>query len=78
MLGPGVARTETGAFALILSELIHHVQQPVFLVPVECAWLVQRLYALGAKNCELHFGQVRGEWSAPNGVVMPTFMPETG
>jgi hypothetical protein len=36
------------------------------------------MYALGAKNCELHFGQVRGPWTAPTGVVMPTFMPETG
>ena len=78
ILGPGVSHTEGGAAALILSELAQHPAHPVFLVPVECASLVQKMYALGAKNCELHFGQVRGEWTAPNGVVMPTFMPETG
>jgi GNAT superfamily N-acetyltransferase len=78
MLGPGVMRTEEQAAALILTELSHHAATPVFLVPVECAALVRKLYALGAKNCELHFAQARGAWSAPTGVVMPTFMPETG
>ena len=78
MLGPGIARTQKQALALILTELSHHAARPVFLLPVECQWLVQQMYALGAKNCELHFGQVRGDWKAPTGVVMPTFMPETG
>lgn len=82
MLGPGVARTEEQALALILAELEQHATRntgrPVFLIPVDCQWLVQKMYALGARNCELHFGQVRGTWQAPSGVVMPTFMPETG
>ena len=79
MLGPGLAKSEAGALALIIAELNHHRgQTPVFLVPVESARLVQSLYHLGAKNCEIHFAQVRGEYDPPNGIVMPTFMPETG
>jgi hypothetical protein len=35
------------------------------------------MYALGARNCELHFSQVRGQWPGLDGVNMPTFMPET-
>ena len=78
MLGPGVARTQGQAAALIAMELKRHPAKPVFLVPVECAELVQTLYGWGARNCELHFAQVRGAWRAPAGVVLPTFLPETG
>ena len=79
MLGPGIARTETQALALLCTELNHHRgKQPVFLVPVACETLVRELYRLGAKNCELHFAQVRGSWTSPIGVVMPSFIPETG
>jgi hypothetical protein len=78
MIGPGVARTEPQAAALLAAELDHHRgQTPVFLVPVQCADLVCEMYALGARNCELHFSQVRGRWSGLDGVNMPTFMPET-
>jgi GNAT superfamily N-acetyltransferase len=79
MLGPGVMRDQRQAAALILHEL--HFRKdttPVFLVPVECSGLVQTLYAWGARNCELHFSQVRGEYSPSSEVLMPTFMPETG
>lgn len=79
MLGPGVARTEEGAAALILAELNRRRGRTVvFLAPVDGAQLVARLYALGAKNCELHFAQIRGAWTPPQGVVLPTFLPETG
>jgi GNAT superfamily N-acetyltransferase len=79
MLGPGVMRTPADAAALIAAQLNHHRgRQPVFLVPVDCTELVRQLYAWGARNCELHFCQVRGSWSPFTGVVMPTFMPETG
>ena len=40
--------------------------------------LVQTMYGWGAVNCELHFAQSRGTWTPPTGIVMPTFMPETG
>ncbi len=79
LLGPGIMRDAESALALIRAELNHHAgRSPVFLVPVDQPALVQAMYALGAKNCELHFCQVRGEFSPFEGVVMPTFMPETG
>jgi GNAT superfamily N-acetyltransferase len=79
MAGPGVARTEDGAAAVLLAELDRHRGfSPVFLVPVECAGLVQTVYSWGGRNCELHFHQVRGDYSAFKGVNLPTFMPETG
>jgi GNAT superfamily N-acetyltransferase len=79
MLGPGVARTEDQAAALIAAELDHNRgRQPVWLVPAHCQQLVQTMYAWGAVNCELHFAQARGAWTAPKGIALPTFMPETG
>lgn len=79
MLGPGVARNEDQAAALIHAELDRHRgRQLVWLVPAHCSKLVHTMYDWGAVNCELHFGQVRGHWTEPSGIVMPTFMPETG
>lgn len=79
MLGPCVARSDTGAAALIWNELNQHRgRTPVFLLPVERERLVQQAYAWGARNCELHFCQVRGKFQAFQGVSMPTFLPETG
>ncbi len=78
IVGPGVARTEDGAAALLLAELNQNRgRTPVFLVPVHCEKLVQFAYGLGAKNCEMHFAQVRGAFTNFNGVVLPSFMPET-
>jgi GNAT superfamily N-acetyltransferase len=79
MLGPCVARSETEAAALILRELdLHKGRSPIFLVPMERVKLVRQLYDWGARNCELHFCQVRGEFQPLQGVSMPTFLPETG
>ena len=79
MLGPGVMRTGADAAALIYSELdAHRGRAPVFLVPVDAAELVQTLYSWGARNCEMHFCQVLGEFEGFGGIAMPTFMPETG
>lgn len=78
MLGPGWARDEEDAQALIQAELDHHRgRSPVFLVPVDRSKIVARLYAAGARNCEIHFSQVRGSYQPPTGICMPTFMPET-
>ncbi len=79
LLGPGVMRTPEAAEDLIADQL--HVERggtPVFLVPAACESLVETLYGWGARNCELHVAQCRGRWTEPDGVVMPTFMPETG
>jgi len=79
MLGPGVARTEDQAAALIYTELNRHRgRAPVFLVPVGCGDLVGQLYAWGARNCEMHVAQAHGPAQPPAGIVMPTFLPETG
>jgi GNAT superfamily N-acetyltransferase len=78
MLGPGVAVSDAVAEALILAELRHHRgRRPVFLVPADRPQLVRRMYDLGARNLEIHFCQVRGRFEPFDGVVMPTFMPET-
>jgi GNAT superfamily N-acetyltransferase len=78
MIGPAVARNGEQAAALLAAELdLHRGRSPVFLVPVECTELVRAAYGWGARNCEIHFSQVRGEWRPLRGVLMPTFLPET-
>ncbi|MCP4951345.1 MAG: hypothetical protein GY922_05800 [Proteobacteria bacterium] len=79
MLGPGIARTDQQAAALIHAELnCNRGRSPVFLIPVARSELVKTMYQWGARNCEIHFAQVRGDWATSSGVFMPTFMPETG
>lgn len=79
MLGPGVMREETDALALITAQLQHHApSNPVVLVPARAANLVRTLYRAGARNVELHAAQVRGSAMVPGGIVIPTFMPESG
>ncbi len=79
MLGPGVCTTWQDSLALICAH--HHANpdaRPVFLVPASQKYLVAALYHLGARNLELHVSQVHGESSTNSGIIMPTFMPETG
>ena len=79
MLGPAVARREEDAAALVARELdLYRGRMPVFLIPMEKQRLVRAMYDLGARNCEMHFCQVRGEFQPFNGVNMPSFLPETG
>lgn len=79
MIGPAIAQDESAALALLRHELNYRAgNRMVFLVPVDCQILVQAAYAWGARNCELHVAQVRGEFRPYEGVCMPTFMPETG
>lgn len=80
MVGPGVMRTSDEALALIHTELAqHNGGAAVVLTPSAAPEVVQTLYAWGGRNCELHVSQVRGA-SQPltDGIVIPTFMPETG
>lgn len=78
MLGPGCMRSDDDAFALICRELdTRRGCTMVWLVPSNRPALTTRLYALGARNCELHVGQSTGIPPCITGVVMPTFMPET-
>jgi GNAT superfamily N-acetyltransferase len=79
MLGPGVMRGDDDAVALALAELEQQRGgSPVWLVPAHRGSLVRQMYALGFRNCEIHLLQVRGEAQELRGVMMPTFMPETG
>lgn len=80
MLGPGVMRGEEDALALIAEGMkaFGESESPVFLVPASGEALIAALYQAGARNCELHLAQVLGEAREVQGVVMPTFMPETG
>jgi hypothetical protein len=80
MLGPGVMRSDNLAAALITDHLLHHARAdraPVFLIPLDRPALQQQMYALSAKNLEIHFAQSRGPITPHTGVTMPTFMPET-
>ncbi|MES2470342.1 MAG: GNAT family N-acetyltransferase [Verrucomicrobiota bacterium] len=79
MLGPGLMQTEEDALALICAQLHHHAPgNPVILVPARAAGLVASLYRAGARNVELHVAQVRGTGREPDGIVIPTFLPESG
>lgn len=78
MIGPGVARTEAGTAALIRFELNRYPgNSPVWLIPSDMPKLRREMFDLGAKNCETHIAQVRGEVVRPTGIVLPSFMPET-
>lgn len=78
-LGPGVTRTQDQAAALVCAELNRHAGQCLLLLaPVACGDLVRQLYTWGARNCEMHVAQSNGPAQPPAGVVMPTFLPETG
>lgn len=79
MIGPGIARTEEIAVALLAKQLDgFRGLCPVFLLPVTASHAVRTAYSWGAKNCEIHFAQCLGRYQPPKGVVFPTFMPETG
>ena len=79
MIGPGVAENEQVTMELLATLLNRfHGKCPVFLLPVTAKKAVQTAYSWGARNCEIHFSQCRGENQPPEGIVMPTFMPETG
>ena len=79
LVGPGVAINDHVAIALLAHQLNQHAgRTPVFLLPVESEKLVRAAYDWGARNCEMHFCQVYGDYHPFEGVNIPTFMPETG
>ncbi len=79
LVGPGVARDEAVALGLIHSQLsAPRGGTPVFLVPAAAKDLVAALYEWGTRNVELHVLQVCGAFTPPKGIVMPTFLPESG
>ena len=79
VVGPGVMRDERTAIDLAAAELDHHRGQTVLLlVPALARDVLGSVYTWGGRNCEIHFAQCRGKYAPFQGVVMPTFMPETG
>ena len=79
LVGPGVASHEEVMAALICRELNQYPgRAPVLLLPMEKEGLVHKMYDWGARNCEMHFCQVRGKYQPFAGVNMPSFLPETG
>lgn len=79
LLGPCVTTTEQAAAALIVHELNQYRgRTPVFLIPMDKENLARQMYDIGARNCEMHFCQVRGKFKPFDGVNMPSFLPETG
>jgi hypothetical protein len=79
MIGPGVALMQDQAAALFYEQLNQQSGRcPVLLVPLSCGSLVKQLYAWGARNCEMHVAQSHGPAQFPAGVIIPTFLPETG
>ncbi|MFI4862480.1 MAG: GNAT family N-acetyltransferase [Phycisphaerales bacterium JB063] len=79
MVGPGVMLDDDAALSLMHATLNQRRGQTlVALMPSDRPALTEQGYAWGGRNCELHVTQVRGESRAARGVVMPTFMPETG
>ncbi|PVZ80288.1 N-acetyltransferase [Serratia sp. S1B] len=80
MLGPGCCYNEEIAVELLGWMLDHHHRgtTPVVLVPVNCSALSQVLLRWGGRICELHIAQVKGLVQQPGGVVMPSFLPESG
>ncbi len=79
MIGPGVARSESVTTALLATQLdFFRGFSPVFLLPTDAAQAIKTVYSWGARNCEIHFAQCLGQRQVPKGVIMPSFMPETG
>lgn len=78
LIGPGVMQTERAAEALLRAQMDRfRGKTVVFLLPSGEQHLIATAYALGARNCELHLGQVRGSVQPVSGIVMPTFLPES-
>lgn len=78
MIGPGVTKTTAAAEAMLRMQLERFRDQSVLvLIPASESLLVAMAYGLGARNCELHLGQARGETQPVRGVVFPSFLPES-
>ena len=78
LIGPGAAREDLQAAALLRKTLDHQPgRKRVWLVPCDRRELIDTCYSWGARNCELHLAQVIGEAQPLSGVILPSFMPET-
>jgi GNAT superfamily N-acetyltransferase len=79
MIGPGVMLDDEAAMALVHAQLNHlKGASPACLVPTSHPKLAAKLYASGMRNSELALFQSRGTAALFDGVMIPSFMPETG
>jgi GNAT superfamily N-acetyltransferase len=79
MVGPGAARTEQQAIELLAGQLdSYRGRAPLVVVPCANRQLVDTLYKWGARNIDVGFVQVRGNHQWLQGVIFPSFLPETG
>jgi GNAT superfamily N-acetyltransferase len=79
MIGPGVMLDDEAAMALVHAQLNYlKGASPACLVPTSHPKLAAKLYAWGMRNSELALFQSRGTAALFDGVMIPSFMPETG
>lgn len=78
MIGPGACVDESAAAALLWCTLDRlRGKSVVFLLPCAATSLVRTAYAWGARNVELHVAQSTAPGLAPQGICLPTFLPES-
>ncbi|MDY0165693.1 MAG: GNAT family N-acetyltransferase [Thermoguttaceae bacterium] len=78
ILGPGVARDEAAATALLWRSLnAQPGRNMVFLLPCAAAGLIRTAYSWGARNVELHAAQILGPTPQASGIVFATYLPES-
>lgn len=78
MIGPGAVRNVASFEALLRAQVDRfRGKSVVFLLPSDQPEVVRVGYELGARNCEIHFGQVIGEAQPIRGISLPTFLPES-
>ncbi|WP_063768782.1 GNAT family N-acetyltransferase [Verrucomicrobium sp. BvORR034] len=78
MTGPGVARDESAATALLWVALdAQRGDATVLLAPCLAGDLVRTLYRWGGRNVELHTAQILGPLPQTKGLAFPTFLPES-
>ena len=78
MIGPGVMADDLSAIALLAEHLNQRRgRTTLIVVPADRPALAAAIYAWGGRNCETHVSQCRGQAPPINGVMVPTFLPET-
>ena len=50
----------------------------MLLITAAAGGLVRELYRRGARNLEIHLSQMRGGMAPASGIVLPSFLPESG